>query len=306
MKITVIGHICIDVINHPDGKETQGYGGIYYSLVALASIADPYTKIFPVFSIGNKDYNTLIENLNKYSNIDTDGIFKHDGPTNQVHLFYNEKQARIECSHNIAPPIPFKKIKSYLETNLILINMVSGFDITLNTLDEIRMQVREDAIPIYMDAHSLSLGVNGEGSRYRRPLTDWRRWLFMLHTVQMNAEEAANLTVEKYDELNFVKQVTTLNTNNVIITRSADGCTLYHDEHKQIQRFDYSGEKIERIIDSTGCGDVFAAAYCAKYIRSKNSALSAEFANKVAAYNAECAGSSELDKLSKFKINEIK
>lgn len=306
MKITVIGHICMDVIRHTDGKETQGYGGIYYSLVALANIVDQYTKIFPVFSVGNKDYTALIEKLSKYSNIDTDGIFKHDGPTNQVRLFYDEKQTRIECSQNIAPPIPFKKIKSYLDTNMILINMVSGFDITLNTLDEIRMQVREDAIPIYMDAHSLSLGVNGDGSRYRRPLTDWRRWLFMLHTVQMNDEEAASLTVEKYAELNFVKQVTALNTNNVIITRGANGCTLYHDEHKQIQRFDYLGEKIERTVDATGCGDVFAAAYCAKYIRSKHEAISAEFANKVAAYNAECNGSSEIDKLSKFKINEIK
>ncbi|MBU1298350.1 MAG: carbohydrate kinase family protein, partial [Bacteroidetes bacterium] len=306
MKITVIGHICMDVIRHPDGKESQGYGGIYYSLVALANIVDPYTKLFPVFSVGNKDYATLIERLSAYPNIDTDGIFKHDGLTNQVHLFYDEKQTRIECSQSIAPPIPFKKIKSYLETNMILINMVSGFDITLDTLDEIRMHVREDAIPIYMDAHSLSLGINGDGSRYRRPLTDWRRWLFMLHTVQMNEEEAASLSVEKYDELNFVKQVTALNSNNVIITRGANGCTLYHDERKQIQRFDFSGEKIERTVDSTGCGDVFAAAYCAKYIRSKNETISAEFANKVAAYNAECNGSSEIDKLSKFKINEIK
>lgn len=302
MKITLIGHLCNDVIHHPDGTETQGYGGIYYSLATLANVADNNTTILPVFGIGAKDYDAFIEHLKIYSNIDTSGIYKINNPTNKVNLFYNDKQNRVECSENIAPQIPFKKIKPYLDTNLMLINMISGFDISLDTLDEIRMIVREDKIPVYMDIHSLSLGINEDGKRYRRPLMNWRRWLFMLHAVQMNEEEARGLTLEKYEEDNLIKQVTALNTDNVIITRGSKGCTLYHDEHKQIHREDCVGENIERAVDSTGCGDVFAAAYCAKYLRSRDEAESVKFANQVAAFNASLRGNESIDGMSKYRV----
>lgn len=306
MLITVVGHICHDVIHHPDGTESQGYGGIFYSLAALANIADSNTKIFPVFGIGSKDYLQLIERLSAYKNVDTSGIFKTDGQTNQVHLYYKNSSNRIECSKDIAKPIPFKKIKPYLDTNMLLINMISGFDITLETLDEIRMNLREEKIPIFLDLHSLSLGINEDGKRYRRLIPDWRRWLFMLHTVQMNEEETAGLANENPDEEYLVKQITALNTNNVIITRGSKGSTLFKDEHKQIKRFDFSGIEIKRAVDSTGCGDVFAAAYCAKYIRAKDETVSAEFANQVAAMNATFKSSNEIDQLSKFKIIENK
>lgn len=306
MLITVVGHICLDVIHHPDGTESQGYGGIFYSLAALANIADSNTKIFPVFGIGSKDYSHLIERLSAYKNVDTSGIFKTDGHTNQVHLYYKNNSNRIECSQNIAKPIPFKKIKPYLDTNMLLINMISGFDITLETLDEIRMNLREEKIPIFLDVHSLSLGVNEDGKRYRRLIPDWRRWLFMLHTVQMNEEETAGFVNENPDEEYLIKQITALNTNNVIITRGSNGSTLFKDEHKHIERFDFSGIETERAVDSTGCGDVFAAAYCAKYIRAKDEAVSAEYANQVAAMNATFKSSNEIDQLSKFKIIENK
>ncbi len=306
MVITVIGHICLDVIHHTDGSQSEGYGGIFYSLAALANIADSNTKIFPVFGVGNKDYSHLIERLDAYKNIDSSGIFKTEGETNRVHLYYQDNSNRIECSENIAKPIPFKRIKPYLDTNMILINMISGFDITLETLDEIRMTVREEKIPIYFDLHSLSLGINEDGKRYRRLIPDWRRWLFMLHTVQMNEEETAGLINEKPDEEYLIKQITALNTNNVIITRGSKGCTLFKDENKHIERVDFVGIEIERALDSTGCGDVFGAAYCARYIRSKDEKISTEYANQVAALNATFKSSNEIDKLSKFKINENK
>lgn len=306
MNITLIGHICHDVIHHPDGTESQGYGGVYYSLTTLAAVADNNTAILPVFGIGAKDYDAFIEHLKIYPNVDASGIFKINGATNKVNLFYSNKQNRIECSENIAPGIPFKKIKSYLDTNIILVNMVSGFDIALETLDEIRMTAREEKIPIYMDIHSLSLGINEDGKRYRRPLMNWRRWLFMLHAVQMNEEEAQGITIEKYAEENFTKQITALNTDNVIITRGSNGCSLYHDEHKQIQRYDCAGENIDRAVDSTGCGDVFAAAYCAKYIRSRDVVESVKFANNVAAFKASLKGNESINEMSKFRINGSK
>lgn len=306
MHITVIGHICNDVIHNPDGEEVKGYGGIYYSLVSLANLLDENVIIYPVFGIGSKDYNNLIEDLSKYKNIDTSGIYKTEGQTNTVHLYYQNDSHRIECSLDIAKPIPFKKIKPYLDVNMLLINMISGFDITLETLDEIRIAVRDEGTPIYLDLHSLTLGISEDGKRFRRPVSDWRRWLFMLHAVQMNEEEAAGLSIESKDEEYLIKQITSLDTNNVIITRGANGCTLYKDVHKKIHKYEYKIENNIKTVDTTGCGDVFAAAYCAKYLYVKDVEQSVEYANRVASFKATLSSSGELKKLSEYRIKNNK
>lgn len=302
MRITVIGHICLDTIHLPadetgSAQTVQSYGGIFFSVAGLATLADPSVQIQPVFGIGKRDYMPLLEQLSAYANVDPDGIYKIDGPTNEVHLFYDNAERRVECSKNLADPIPFKRIKPYLDTDMILINMVSGYDIALETLDEIRMAVRDNYTPIYFDVHSLTLGIGDVGNRFRRPLTDWRRWLFWLHAVQMNEEEAAGMPSERYSEGDFAKQVTALNTPLVFVTRGAQGCTVFWDQHKHISTHNFPGQSINRAIDATGCGDVFGAAYCSRYLTTRDILGSVDFANSAAALKATIAGSKEIERL---------
>lgn len=307
MKITVIGHLCLDVVHYPPANgqehETRSYGGIFFTVAALANLVEPNTTIYPIFGVGKKEYTPLIERLNAYPNVDLSSIFKFNEPTNEVHLYYHDKHQRTECSKHIAEPIHFKRIKPHLDTDMILINMISGFDITLETLDYLRMVVRERYVPVYLDVHSLSLGINKDYTRFRRPVPDWRRWLFWLHAVQMNEEEAAGLTEEKFTEEYFAKQITALNTSALIITRGTNGCTAYISDRKHLLRHDVPGMPIQRHVDATGCGDVFGAAYCAKYLSTKNVLQAIEFANTVAAFKATIAGSTEIDRLANFKLD---
>src|SRR5712692_3743579 len=231
MTITVVGHLCLDVIHHTGSKgrerQTQSYGGIFFSIATLANLADQGTTIYPVFGVGKNEFAEFIERVQEYPNVDPAGIFKFDEPTNEVHLTYHDEQQRTECSKHIAEPIPFKRVKPYLATDMVLINMVSGSDITLETMDEVRASVRERHVPVYFDVHSLSLGIKEDYTRFRRPLPEWRRWLFWLHAVQMNEEEAAGLSPEEFTEEYFAKQATALNTSALIITRGARGCTAH-------------------------------------------------------------------------------
>lgn len=304
MTITVIGHLCFDVIHPPSGtQEILSYGGIYFSLAALANLADPQTTIIPVFGVGKDDYPPFIDKFQSYRNVDSSCIFKFDGPTNRVHLYYRNNQRRTECSKYIAEPIPFKRIKPFLDTDMVLINMVSGFDITLETLDQIRMSTRDRHIPIYFDVHSLTLGITDDDTRFRRPLPEWRRWLFWLHAVQMNEEESQGLTEETSSEEHLVKQITALATPNVVITRGEKGCTLYYDERKRIRQHDVPGVPVAASVDPTGCGDVFGAAYCAKFLAVRNPQKAVEYANAVAAFNATIEGSTEIDRLRQYKLH---
>jgi sugar/nucleoside kinase (ribokinase family) len=305
MQITVVGHLCLDVIHRPDGGETESYGGIFYSVAALANLLGPKDVICPVFGVGRSEYEEFLERLKPYPNVDTSGIYRFNGPTNKVELVYKDSQERVECSTHIAEPVPWKKIRPFLETDMVLINMISGLDISLETLDELRMEVRERHLPIYMDVHSLTLGINEDATRFRRPIDNWRRWLFMVHAVQMNEEEAAGLSTERLPDADLAQHVLALNTTALIITRGNRGCTVFIDQHKHVQRSDIPAVPISGVVDPTGCGDVFAASYCAHYLKTKDILGSTQFANKVAARKAELPGSVSVDTLASFCLHEV-
>jgi sugar/nucleoside kinase (ribokinase family) len=301
MVITVIGHLCKDIIHLPGKEDTQkeSYGGIMFTLLTLSNLMGDKDRIQPVFGVGQADYENFIEQLKPYKNIDTSGIFRFKGQTNQVHLFYEkDAQTRIECSKNISAPIPFNKIKPYLDGDGVIINMISGFDITLETLDYIRMEMREHNIPIHFDFHSLTLGIDQEFKRFRRPLTDWRRWCFMINSIQMSEEEALGLSAERYDEATLTNHLMSLMVETLLITRGSRGATaVVQDIHKKLTRKELEGSSFGDTIDTTGCGDVFGAAFHYQYLKSKDSFFAAEFANNAAAVNATFSTSQELDGL---------
>lgn len=300
MKITVIGHFCLDVIHRPDGTETTGYGGIYFAVAALANIAAEGDVIFPVFGIGEGEFESVKRALARYPNVVTEGIYSFTGETNRVHLFYENETSRTECSKSIASPIPFSRIEPYLSVHGVFLDMISGYDITLETLDQIRLAVRLKNVPIHLDLHSATLGVKVDFTRFRRPLSDWRRWCFMIGSVQMNEEEAEGLTIEKYDEESLAKQMLPLMVSAFCVTRGAKGVTLFRQEHKRLLRDEYSGIAVDSR-DPTGCGDVFGSAFLYQYCRTKRYDAAAEFANRVAALNSSLAGSGNIDELSRFR-----
>jgi len=299
MNITVVGHLCLDNIHLP-GEEAprQSYGGIVFSIATLASLAGPEDTITPVFSVGERDHPKLLEWLSQFPRVNQKGIFVLPGPTNEVHLFYDGTNGgRIECSKHISPSIPFGTIKPFLQCDGILINMISGFDITLETLDRIRMEVRDKGTPIHFDFHSLTLGIDKEFKRFRRPLSDWRRWCFMLNTIQMSEVEASGLTPEHYGEEQLINQLMPLMVSSLVITRGERGATLIRQEHKKLARHDEPGIPTPGAVDPTGCGDVFGAAFFFRLLHSRDAIDAARFANRAAAAKVSFTGAEGLHKL---------
>jgi len=305
MTLTVIGHLCKDILHLPsDGGEDQppveNYGGILYAVLTLANLMNGKDVVQPVFGVGWSDYDPIIDLLKQHKNVDPSGIFRVKGQTNQVHIFYEQnRNNRIECSKGIAPPIGYNRIKPFLDADGVLINMISGSDITLETLDYLRMEVRERRVPIHFDFHSLTLGIDQDFKRFPRPLTDWRRWCFMLHGVQMSETEAHGLSAEHYDETTLINHLMPLMVDALMITRGSKGLTLVtQDIHKKLTYHDIPGISYGATVDPTGCGDVLGAAYLYQYMKSKDSLLAATVANRAAAYKATFSGLAGLDDLS--------
>ena len=183
--------------------------------------------------------------------------------------------------------------------------MASGFDITLETLDFVRMHVRDQRIPLHFDFHSLTLGIDRDHTRFRRPLTDWRRWCFMMDSVQLNEDEAAGLGSERYDEPTLINHLMPLMVNALLITRGERGASLIRQEHKRFDRHDIEGVQAEAPLDTTGCGDVFGAAFVYRYVESRDYVKAAEFANKIAAIKTGFRGIDGLDDIRRRQASTV-
>lgn len=289
MDITLIGHICKDKVLLPgmDQPSSVQYGGIVYAVAAMSGVSNGKDTIHPVFGVGSEDLEEVKQLLGSFPGVDTSHIYPVKGRTNEVTLIYGSPETpRIECSEHISEPIPFAKIRPVLDADGILLNMVSGSDITLETLDTIRMAVRDSRTPVHFDFHSLTLGIQKKGKRFRRPLTDWRRWCFFLHSIQMSEEEAHGLTAERLDEPALIHQLMSVMVNVLLITRGPNGVTVVEqDPHKRLTRTDIPGVLTDTR-DTTGCGDVFGAVYLRSLIGKMSPVDAARRANEVAALHA--------------------
>ena len=306
MKFLILGHLCIDIFREKETSRTETprsgkrWGGIFFSLATLANL-DEASTVHPVFGVAEEEYEAFLERIEHYPNIDTSGIYQIPGPPNQVSLFYGDRERRIECSEHIAPPIPFEKIEPYLDASAILVNMISGFDLTLETLNAVRMRTQEKGTLLHLDLHSLTLGIDEQHRRFLRPLQTWRRWCYFADTVQMNEEEAKVLPLEHLQEDDLVKQIFSLGLQAVVLTRGPKGTTTWAQDHKRISRHDIPASPVENQVDPTGCGDVFAAAFCFHYASHRDARAAVEFANGVAALNVGYLGSDGIDMIARVR-----
>ncbi len=297
MKYGIVGHLCLDVIHLPDGSEVQSYGGIFFSLASLANIVDDEDLIYPVFGVGEVDYDKFIERVSIYPNVVIDGIFKFPGFTNRVHLFYQDRQERTECSVHIAKPIEFERIKRLKDLGVdgIFINMISGFDIELETLKSLR-KIFDGYI--HFDIHSATLGIDEKNIRFRKKIGNWAEWLENVDTVQMNEFEARSIGEEWWDNDMLAKNVLELDVKAMVITRASLGATVYYFDDG-FKKADVEAYEVQ-VVDPTGCGDVFGSAFFYKFSKTKDPLTSTEFANYVAGLNAMIPGSTQIDKLKEL------
>jgi ribokinase len=114
----------------------------------------------------------------------------------------------------------------------------------------------------------------------------------------MNEEEAKALPLEYLAEEDLAKQILSLGLRGLLITRGARGVTAWKQEHKKISRTDIPAVRIDSARDATGCGDVFAAAFCYHFVKDQNVTAAARFASRVAAANVAYVGSDGIDTIA--------
>ncbi|MEJ5304389.1 MAG: carbohydrate kinase family protein [Ignavibacteria bacterium] len=266
MKIAVIGHPCIDLI-HRGENITKSYGGVIYSLIGLLVVVNDTDEIYPVFRINEDEFTSYFQFLNVYPQLKFDLIEKSNSPMNLVHLFFEGENLNFECYQSTAPKIQIKNLIEKIPTDTnFLINMISGFEIDLEDLKFIR---KNFSGKIYFDFHTLTRGMNEEGRRVYRPLSNWREWAKLCDVIQMNETERENLTDEKLSEYEFANEASKSGTKVVNITKGSKGATTYFEENGEIKNITVEPAKNLIFKSNVGCGDIFGAVFAYNYFRNE-------------------------------------
>ncbi len=319
MKFGVIGEPCIDYI-HRNGSGSKQLGGILYSAVSLAVISGMKDEIYPIMNLGDDEFDFISSFLGKFNNIRHDFIYRCLHNTRIVRLYYVSPAAEPVCGQSAGPgpgygktydreessteptlPLRFEQIKPALNImDGLLINMVSGVDIELGTLEKIR---DEFSGYIHMDLHNAVMKTFPDGKRERAPLKDWVRWCANCDSLQMNEAEIAVLTEEKLSEKETAEKIIAgSDVSSVAVTRGILGTGVYErntNSPGEVIKTEIPAAETKIFRDSTGCGDVMASAFFYRTMINKKNSITenVKYASVMASKNAGLAGVEELGKL---------
>jgi len=294
MKIGVIGTINRDTIRLADGTMREGWGGILYNLVTLSALRQSDDEIFPVCNIG-KDCSAKIRKILKsLKGVNLGYIQVIEAKNNHCCLTYHEDGEKSEILFGGVPPLSLNDILPLLDCDIILVNFISGQDISIDTLARFRRRFNGK---FYIDIHSFTLGKRRDHSRFLRAPANWTALVDIGDYIQLNRMELALLVgklVEgksisslQADLHEFIIEVQRkeidLTGKVLLVTAGAAGAVSC--------RFSSNGRAVikchnaapgSRIVDVTGAGDCFSAGFISAMSRQLDLTKSVACANEAA------------------------
>ncbi len=289
MTLSVIGTINKDVVVDPEGRRFESLGGIVYNAIALALLC-PDKTVLPVAYCGTDSLDELKSLFSNLANVDLSGVIERKGGCNENLLRYVNPEEREEVLAARVPPVDFDMMRIALDSELVLLNFISGLDLELDTVRKLKSGFGGT---IYMDVHSMTLGIAESGRRFEKRVENWREWASCADVIQMNEREArlftgAETSPERQSLLILEAGPTlcliTLGDEGVFVSSSRDGVI----EQNLVPAVS------AKVRDTTGCGDVFAAAFISRFTNGDAAVDCAREANLYAARCCESAGILEL------------
>lgn len=294
MKIGLIGNIVLDEITTLDGNITKSWGGSFYSIATFQKLLKEGETLLPVTPVGYDIWDEVMLDLSKMDKIDVSALYRSEFPNNKVYLQYIDENEREERAKDILPPMEFDNFQPVLNTDAILLSFISGFDVSLKVLRQLREQY--DGIML-MDIHSLLLGIDNNGKRFSQAYPGWRDWTSNFDCVQMNSVEAEILMSGEsiYFEIQQLAEDMVRNGIEVVnVTLGSEGSLVVCKEDGNIKSNYINPRGNSSLVDPTGCGDAFAATFALEYLRGSGAIKSAEIANNVAGAVSTMRGVEEM------------
>ncbi len=298
MKITVIGTINKDLIMPFGEAPIESFGGIFYDIAILARIC-PDVEIIPVSYVGEDVFATVNVILDKMPNVSKRGLIPSPEKNHKVILEYQSPTRREEKSLFHFPALTWEQISPFSDSDMIIVNMITGWDVEHAAYLQLS-KIAKDRM--FLDVHYLTMASDEFGQRLPRIPENLRAWLSGSKFVQMNEDEFMLLAQDYRNEVDFFQNYFD-DTQKLFITKGAKGALLLYQRNGLVGKREYTGYKIPRLVDTTGCGDAFGAAFVGHYLQFGDIFAAVEHANLVAGANAMLKGTNEMEMLQeKMKL----
>ena len=297
-RVAVVGVVVQDRIERSDGSTARGLGGLAYSVSALAALGGADVEIMPVCRIADDTREAVHLEWDRYPNVSQEGLLAWPGPGSRVDLTYRSGGTvggdRDERLRWPTPPLGRAEIEAVLACDAVLINCITGAVLTPSALQTVAAL----PVPIHLDVHSLVLGIDPAGRRYPRRPADWRTWLESADSLQCNEQEASILAGEsRWNRAteHFIRGLvdSRVGPRLVVVTRAARGASLYRAGRRPL---DLQAPSVE-MVDSTGAGDAFGAAFVVERLRGSAAEVAVRRAVRTATASCRLQGTRALSGL---------
>ncbi len=289
-RIALLGTITHDVISYESGLNFEGIGGVLYQAAVLCGLGK---EVSLCTNLGSELIPQVEKIIEGWSHLDQEGIQPVPGPGNKVELHYPEKGERVEVLKSVVPPLGIARIvKDLPEFGMLLLVLNSGFDIELKDWRKITGSA---SCPVWVDIHSLALAKKLQEPRNYVSLTDWQAWVEGVDYLQANKQEMASMLghpkrlPDEEEIVRFGKSAFDLGVKAVFMTLGQEGGIVITPEGLR----KIASLEAERIVDTTGCGDVFCGATAAKLMEGEDPIAAASFGLELATKAVSLTGIEE-------------
>ena len=311
-KVGILGSLVWDQIygRDPRAAPVEEWGGAAYALAGLNASVAPGWEIVPLIKVGQDLASKAREFLGRLERLTPGGrCVEVPAPNNRVVLHYYSSERRTERMSGGVPGWTWVELGPMVrDLDALYLNFISGFELTLGTAQALRQGFDG---PIYVDLHSLLLGMQHDGVRVPRPLQDAGAWLGCFDVVQLNEDEMRQLSP---DPLSLAVDAIGAGTSLLIVTLAAKGAAYVAapgfdgwagaersaagaaEESAATLRTALIPAPTVDVLDPTGCGDVFGAAAAARLFAGDPVEEAIRHANTMAARNATFRGAGGLSR----------
>ena len=310
--IALVGHVAEDVLILLDGSHHESIGG----LVSYASAAlYPFdVKTGLVSSVG-RDFPDRYEDYFRSKNVDLLGLHKDSDYTTQGVLKQIDlKNREYYVKHMARKIVPEDIPEEYLGASLFYFGPVNGYSYAEDGKkqhDEIPPQTvkyvaeNSDAL-IMLDAQGYTRVKDLQGKNHNTTWDDKNEFYPYIDILKINdVPEASMLSggycdpikaaTKIYSDLSDVRDRS--GEPIVIVTMGKKGSLVV--VNNTVCRIPSAVP--DRVVDPTGAGDTYGAAFVHYYLRTQDVIYSATMATVAASYIIECVGSSVIPTLNQIK-----
>ncbi len=303
-RLGIVGTMVWDTIHgRGDRREpVEEWGGIAYALAALEVSLPPEWEMVPLIKVGRDlapRANAFLHSLTRRSAAAR--FVEVPEPNNRVTLRYQSLARRTEQLSGGVPPWTWNELKPLvLDLDALYINLISGFELSLDTVRQLRAGFSG---PMYVDLHSLLLGVQPDGTRVPRRLPDVADWFACFDAVQLNEDEM-HLIGE--NPMEVAARAIECGTGLLVVTLAERGTVYFTTAdfdflrvraslggHQPVRTARVDAPQVE-VRDPTGCGDVFGGAIVGYLVRNLSVETAVQRANELAARNVSYRGATSL------------